>query len=130
MCSYYDDMARQNPKCAYYPAAAQICRGQGIVGHIVNTYIGMGLADAYNARTATANESQILPALRKKLIAGDKAARAQGKTTACGCVKGDDIDAYHNKAFKELGIGQLYYGGNVWFQGVWPNPVPRGLGSN
>jgi hypothetical protein len=40
-------------------------------------------------------------------------------------VTGDMIDGYHNKVFNQNGVRQGFYGGNLWPQGLPPNPVPR-----
>ena len=58
-------------------------------------------------------------------MASDKKARSEGRVDCnTDCVYGDDIDEYHNEAFNNAGLSKNFYGGNLWPQGVWPNPVP------
>ena len=38
---------------------------------------------------------------------------------------GNEIDLYHINAFEEVGINNGFYGGNLWPQSIWPNPVPK-----
>lgn len=40
-------------------------------------------------------------------------------------VTGNEIDLYHINAFEEVGINNGFYGGNLWPQSIWPNPVPQ-----
>jgi RHS repeat-associated protein len=121
VCSYYDAMSKANPNCGYYPKAAEICKGKNT---LVNAAIDSGIIDAYIHGNTQIRESQVLDKIRNSLIASDKEARAAGQIGSCGCVKGNVIDAYHNKAFESAGINKHFYGGNMWFQGVWPDPVP------
>ena len=120
VCQYYDDMAAKS-HCAYYTSGASACRAQR---SDINLLMKAGIADAWNRNTATASESAIFSAIRNGLVNGDKAARAAGKTDCQGCVKGNAIDAYHEKAFMDAGINPFWYGGNQWPQGTWPNFVP------
>lgn len=34
------------------------------------------------------------------------------------------IDFYHDQAFEQSGISPFFYGGNLWPQNTYPNPVP------
>jgi RHS repeat-associated protein len=120
ICQYYDDQAAQT-KCDYYKAAASACRAQRTD---INLLMKAGIADAWIRNTTTASESAIYNAIRNGLVNGDKAARAAGQTDCKGCVKGNAIDAYHDKAFMGAGVNPFWYGGNQWPQGVWPNFVP------
>jgi hypothetical protein len=62
-----------------------------------------GVTNEKARATFTASESAIFNAIRNGLVNGDKAARASGKTDCHGCVKGDAIDAYHDKSFMDAG---------------------------
>ncbi|ADX47012.1 RHS repeat-associated core domain protein [Paracidovorax avenae ATCC 19860] len=121
VCTYYDTMAQQKPKCSYYKEGALICRGEnGLVNKAVNTALIFESA----IQGKSLKQSEVLTSIRTKLVQYDKAAQTAGKTDENGCTKGNEIDAYHDKAFTESGIRSSFYGGNLWFQGTWPNPVP------
>lgn len=120
VCAYYDEMYEKT-KCDYYQTAGQICRGNR---KDVNTLVRIGIAQAWASGRTTASESEILTNVRNSLASYDRAARSLGPTEACGCPKGDSIDIYHDLAFGNAGISPAFYGGNLWPQGVWPNPVP------
>lgn len=123
VCSYYDEMAKQYAKCAYYKRAGEICRGDD---PIVNEAIRNGLRYSWATGKTTNSQSVILTNIRKDLIAADKKARAEGKVNCqTGCVLGNEIDAYHNVAFENSGVSRWFYGGNLWPQDCWPNPVPK-----
>jgi RHS repeat-associated protein len=122
VCKYYDAMATAHPKCSYYKAAADICRGNnGLVNGAVNTAI----TNAWARNTTQDSQATILEKIRQALVAADKKARDDGKVDCnTDCVYGNDIDKYHDAAFGAAGLSPSFYGGNLWPQGVPPNPVP------
>jgi hypothetical protein len=120
-CVYYDRMAAENQSCSYYKEAAKICRGQD---DNVNRATGFAIWTAYaTSRAFTESQSVILNRIRRGLIERDRAARASA-TDECGCTRGDDIDAYHNDVFRQVGLWPIFYGGNLVPQNTGPNPVP------
>lgn len=121
VCSYYDELAKENPDCPYFTEAAQICRGMNVtVSFVSNSAISYSwLTDRTNA-----SQSEIYDSVRNKLVFYDKQARNAGKIDAYGCTCGDTIDFYHDQAFEESGLLPLFYGGNLWPQNTYPNPVP------
>ncbi|AHG65400.1 type VI secretion system tip protein TssI/VgrG [Advenella mimigardefordensis] len=122
VCSYYDDMFKAHPKCDYYEAAGDICRGKN---GAVNGMSNLGISTAWAIGNSSDSQATILEKIRKSLVESDKAARSAGKVdSSTDCVYGDDIDAYHYAAFKGAGLSSWFYGGKVWPQNVWPNPVP------
>ena len=62
--------------------------------------------------------------IRQTLNWENIARRQEGNTDSSGCTCGNDIDRYHDFAFDFSGILSQFYGGNLWPQGVPPNPVP------
>jgi RHS repeat-associated protein len=121
VCSYYDGMIQKRPKCSYYSDAALICRGAKTS---VNAVVRTGLIAESAMQGKSLKESEVLTSIRGKLVASDAAAQAAGKVDQNGCTQGNEIDDYHNKAFTESGVSSNFYGGNISFQGTWPNPVP------
>ncbi|MDA8522172.1 RHS repeat-associated core domain-containing protein [Acidovorax sp. NCPPB 4044] len=121
ICSYYDSMAKAKPKCSYYPAGALICRSEN---RLVNGAINSALIAESAIQDKSLKQSEVLNSIRGKLVKSDQEAQAAGKVDQNGCTQGNEIDAYHDKAFSESGIRSNFYGGNLWFQGTWPNPVP------
>ena len=122
ICGYYDTMSSSHPKCSYYKAASDICRGNN---GLVNTAVNSGITAAWTAGSTSDSQATILEKIRKSLVASDKKARSEGRVDCnTDCVYGDDIDEYHNEAFNNAGLSKNFYGGNLWPQGVWPNPVP------
>ena len=121
VCGYYDGMAKEKPQCSYYPKASLICKGEN---KSVNSVIKVALAVESARQDKPLMESVILTSIRGKLVSSDKAAQAAGKVDNNGCTQGNEIDAYHDRAFKESGVSPGFYGGNLWPQGTWPNPVP------
>ena len=132
--SYYDDMFKAHHKCDYYEDAAHICRGHSVSfdsdtfsakGFIVNRAVELGTVTAWLTGSTNNSGAQVLEKIRTSLVAADKKARADGlEDPATGCVYGDEIDKYHDAAFQGAGLSRWAYGGNLWFQDVWPNPVP------
>lgn len=121
VCQYYDE-ASQQTHCKFYLAAAAICRG---MKWDVNALLDMGIATAWMRGTTNASEAAIYNAIRNGLIESDRAARkAAGQVGCDGCVKGNVIDAYHDRVFTQNGLSPFWYGGNLAPQGIWPNPVP------
>jgi RHS repeat-associated protein len=120
-CTYYDQKVEENPNCSYYKETAKICRGQNAG---VNTLTGVALGAAYLSPNFTDSQSVVLTTIRNNLIEKDAAARAGGSVDACGCTRGDDIDAYHNQVFEDAGLSPIFYGGNLSPQNFGPNPVP------
>lgn len=120
MCGYYDDMAKKTG-CAYYKSAAQICRGQR---NDVNAVMRLGISQAWISKRTTASQSEIYNSIRQSLIFFDQTARALNNTGECGCPQGNNIDLYHDLSFDKAGVSPAFYGGNLWPQGIWPNPVP------
>lgn len=121
-CKYYDSMATQHPKCSYYKAAADICRGNNsLVDSAVNTAITISWA-----RDKTQDsQATILEKVRQAFVAADKKAREDGRVDCnTDCVCGNCIDAYHDAAFIAAGLSQKLHEGNLWPQGAWLKPVP------
>ena len=121
VCGYYDGMAKEKPQCSYYPKASLICKGEN---KSVNSVIKVALAVESARQDKPLMESVILTSIRGKLVSSDKAAQAAGKVDNNGCTQGNEIDAYHDTGFEESGVSPGFYGGNLWPQGTWPNPVP------
>jgi len=119
-CVYYDQQATQNPSCNYYKEAADICRGNN---PWVNSAMAAGLSAAWSTGLQD-SQSTVFNNIRDILIWEDMARRQEGATDANQCVCGNDIDRYHNFAFGFSGIPPAFYGGNMWPQGLPPNPVP------
>ena len=119
VCKYYEDLAEKT--CSeYYKAAAKICKGQNAS---VNAVMSTGIAQAWAAGNTSASQSEIANQIRQSLISQDQIARAVNNR-GNSAPRGDHIDQYHNAAFQNAGINPMWYGGNLWPQGVWPNPVP------
>jgi len=70
------------------------------------------------------SQSVILNNIRTILVWEDQARQQEGRVDPNGCVWGNDIDRYHNLAFAFAGLSPFFYGGNLWPQNVYPNPVP------
>ena len=121
-CSYYDAMQAQHPKCNYYKAAAQICRG----GYsTVNFIINRGLQFEWLFGNLQDSQATVLNKIRNSLINSDKKARQQGQVDCrTDCVLSTVITQYHDDAFEAAGLSYLFYGGTWWPEGVPPNPVP------
>lgn len=120
VCAYYDRMYSQT-QCNYYKVGGQICRGQR---EDVNQIINMGLRFSWATGRSTLSQAQTLTSIRNSLVNYDKISRSLNNISGCDCNKGDYIDIYHELAFKDAGISPSFYGGNLWPQGVKPNPVP------
>jgi type VI secretion system secreted protein VgrG len=122
VCAYYDKLAKENPNCSFNNEAAKICRGQNSsVNRLTTTAIGI----TYLSSPAFIDsQSVVLNNIRRSLIASDQTARAAGNVDSKGCTCGDDIDAYHNDAFRDAGISPIFYGGNLAPQNTGANPVP------
>jgi len=124
ICQYYDEMTVQNPKCGYYPIAANICRGISFRGQLVVNVVDLGLRHAWLFLGLQDSQSSVYNNIRGILIWEDQARRHEGRIDSNGCVFGNDIDHYHNLAFEFAGLSTYFYGGNLWPQQTWPNPVP------
>ncbi len=120
ICSYYDQQAKQNPGCDYYKAAGDICRGKN---RLVNFWSNQGLRSAWRNGLQD-SQSTVMNNIRQTLIWEDMARQQEGATNSEGCTCGNDIDRYHDFAFDFSGMPGWSYGGNVWPQDTWPNPVP------
>lgn len=120
VCRYYDSRSCQTTGDLhkYYQTAGQICRGNR---QDVNTVLSTGIANAWIRGNTSASEADIYNQIRQGLIAGDQAAAAKYGPNG---VTGNMIDAYHDQVFNSVGVGSSFYGGNLWPQGVYPNPVP------
>lgn len=115
-------MVQEHPKCSYYKAGAKICRGNN---WLVNEAINTGMLHAWVTNSTSDSQATILEKIRRGLVSSDAQARKDGKIDCnTDCVFGDDIDKYHNAVFGNSGISPLFYGGNLWPQGLPPNPVP------
>ncbi|WP_157893896.1 hypothetical protein [Pseudomonas cerasi] len=88
----------------------------------MNSLLTVGIASAWIRGTTNLSESDIYNKIRAELISNDKNFSSNSGPNG---VTGDMIDAYHNDVFRDVGIGPLFYGGNLWPQGIPPNPVPR-----
>lgn len=121
VCSYYDQRVCETTGDlhSYYKRAEEICNGED---RAVNSLLTLGIASAWTRGTTDLSESDIYNKIRAELIANDKNASSMNGPDG---VTGDMIDAYHNDVFSDVGIGPLFYGGNLWPQGIPPNPVPR-----
>jgi RHS repeat-associated protein len=131
-CSYYDRMAEENPQCSYFRKAAQICRGEN---SLVNVATTGAMMQAWMADNTDASQSEIYTSIRNKLVFYDRQMREVGKIDENGCTCGDMIDFYHDQAFEESGLSQMFYGGNLWPQDTdfffWEgNPVPYDSSGN
>ena len=120
ICSYYDLQAKKNPGCDYYKAAGDICRGKN---RLVNFWSNQGLRSAWRNGLQD-SQSTVMNNIRQTLIWEDIARQQEGATNSEGCTCGNDIDRYHDFAFDFSGMPWWSYGGNVWPQDTWPNPVP------
>ncbi|CAK16324.1 RHS repeat-associated core domain-containing protein [Pseudomonas entomophila] len=119
LCTYYDSRACQTKGelSRYYGSAAEICRGENL---IVNSAVSAGVITAW-LKGSEVSEAEYYDRIRKSLIESD---REKVSVHGVDGVTGDMIDAYHDKAFDEAGLGKGFYGGNNWPQAVRPNPVP------
>ncbi|MFJ3450219.1 RHS repeat-associated core domain-containing protein [Pseudomonas sichuanensis] len=119
ICTYYDFRSCETTGdlSSYYQTAAKICRGGRTD---VNFVLGAGVLNAW-IWGGQDSSAEISDKIRRSLIASDKAEVAVHGVNG---VTGNAIDAYHDKAFGEAGLGTRFYGGNIWFQGISPNPVP------
>ncbi|MDH5856535.1 RHS repeat-associated core domain-containing protein [Lampropedia aestuarii] len=120
-CSYYAEVMQSNPNCNYYKAGLGICSGEN---SLVNVVVNFGYLHAKALNNTSASFGETLEKIRASLIISDMEARSNGDVDENGCVRGNIIDDYHDKAFSEAGINTMFYGGNLWPQAVWPNPVP------
>jgi len=120
ICSYYSELAKQNPKCGYLPEAFEICRGEH---DGVNALTTLGMMDGWR-QGGQDSQSEILTNIREILVAEDMARRGEGLIDENGCTCGNDIDEYHNFAFDFSGIPSYWYGGNILPQSSRHNPVP------
>ena len=122
VCTYYDKMSAEHPKCSYYKTASDICRGKS---RLVNYIVDYGITKAWKSNLTSDSKATILEKIRHELVAADQKARKSSKIDRnTDCVFGNDIDQYHVTAFKNAGLNPSFYGGSIWWQGVWPNPVP------
>ena len=112
----------------YYKNAGDICKGNNsLVNKVVDAAMWSGRRAAQkNGKTNfLANKGNTLTEIRNGLVDEDWAAREAGKVDPTNnCVRGNEIDAYHERVFNRVGLSSRFYGGNLWFQGVAPNPVP------
>lgn len=120
ICVYYDRRACQTTGdlSNYYRSAAQICRGERTD---VNSVMATGIANAWLWGRTSASEADVYNQVRLGLISGDQVATAGFGSNG---VTGNMIDAYHDRVFNSVGVGAGFYGGNLWPQGIAPNPVP------
>lgn len=118
-CAYYDDLAKKSG-CKYYEEAAKICRGEY---NTVNGALAAAATSAWAHDATNDSLSEIANKVRQGLIARDQAAR-ESAGLGSHSPPGNVIDQYHNEAFKAASLDPAFYGGNLWPQGVWPNPVP------
>ena len=120
ICDYYDKRACQTTGdlSNYYKTAGQICRGKR---EDVNMVMKPGIVNAWTWGNTSASEADIYNQVRQGLVAGDQAAVTKYGTNS---VTGNMIDAYHDQVFNRVGLGSGFYGGNLWPQGISPNPVP------
>lgn len=120
ICNYYKKRAGET--CGklrdYYVAGEQICRGNR---PDVNIVMDAGISTAWGRGTTNQSQADIYNQVRGGLIQNDTAFVNQFGPNG---VTGNMIDFYHDQVFNEAGIGASFYGGNLWPQGVWPNPVP------
>ena len=128
VCTYYDAQMKNYPTCTYYKNAGDICKGNNsLVNKVVDAAMWSGRRAAQkNGKTNfLANKGNTLTEIRNGLVDEDWAAREAGKVDPTNnCVRGNEIDAYHERVFNRVGLSSRFYGGNLWFQGVAPNPVP------
>ncbi|WP_353328173.1 hypothetical protein, partial [Chitiniphilus shinanonensis] len=123
VCEYYALVANLYPRCPYYKEAYEICRGGN---KIVNGAVNVAIFSAWLFGSTDASQAKILEDVRAALVSADWKAREDGKIDCNNdCVYGNDIDKYHDDAFRNAGLSPVFYGGNIWPQGVYPNPVPR-----
>lgn len=120
VCDYYDKRADET--CGdlknYYETAANICRGNR---NDVNLLMDIGITHSWADDSTSSSQSEIYNQVRNDLVISDSdLVNKHGKDG----VTGNMIDSYHDDAFNNAGIGSAYYGGNLWPQGVFPNPVP------
>ena len=119
-CSYYQKRASET--CGqlrdYYTAGEQICRGNR---RDVNLVMDSGITTAWSKGTTTKSQADIYNQVRGGLIKNDSALVIHFGPKG---VTGNMINIYHDMVFNAAGIGKSFYGGNLWPQGVWPNPVP------
>ena len=118
ICGYYETMASENQNCDYFPAAAKICRGNNSPVNIIMSF-GLGIRNS-SSETPAATYTKI----RKELVSQDKKTRQAGFIDGNGCTCGDNIDAYHNKVWKDNNLPYISYGGNISPQWFPLNPVP------
>ena len=120
ICVYYDKRAKET--CGkmheYYEAAAQICRGKRLD---VNLIMNIGLSGAWLTNSTDKSENQVYSQVRRGLVSHDSALVEKYGSQG---VTGNMIDNYHDEVFNQSGVSSSFYGGNLWPQGVWPNPVP------
>ena len=81
----------------------------------------LGITSAWARETTGKSQSEVYDQVRNDLI---NAAANLANTYGVNGVTGNMIDSYHDNAFDDAGIGSGFYGGNLWPQGVFPNPVP------
>lgn len=120
VCSYYEAMYKVT-KCPYYSAGFKICRGES---PYVNGMMAVGLVNGWMSNNFDTSQADMYDAVRNGLIAMDRAYRKKDKLGCYGCLKGHEIDEYHNYVFMEVGLGSSFYGGNWWWHDAYPNPVP------
>lgn len=120
-CSYYESMISIAPSCTYYKEALKICKGKYASVNIL-TKVNLAISDLFGDKSL--NENEVFTNIRKKLAENDQRARDEGKIDKNGCVFGDEIDAYHEKVFEEVGLFPQLYGGNLLCQNCIINPVP------
>ena len=120
ICGYYDRRACQTTGdlSNYYKAAGAICRGDRVD---VNAVMATGIANAWLWGRTSASEADVYNQVRSGLISSDQVAVAGFGSNG---VTGNMIDAYHDRVFNSVGVGAWFYGGNLWPQGIAPNPVP------
>ncbi|MDO3383999.1 RHS repeat-associated core domain-containing protein [Gilvimarinus algae] len=120
VCEYYDE--RMEETCGdlqdYYETAGKICRGDRID---VNTIMDAGIGSAWALDSTDLSQSEIYDQIRSDLISADS---RLVEIYGSNAITGNMIDSYHDEAFDKAGIGSGFYGGNLWPQGVFPNPVP------
>jgi uncharacterized protein RhaS with RHS repeats len=128
VCTYYDAQMKNYPTCTYYKNAGDICKGNNsLVNKVVDAAMWSGRRAAQkNGKTNfLANKGNTLTEIRNGLVDEDWAAREAGKVDPTNnCVRGNEIDAYHKRVFNKAGLSSTFYGGNLWPQGLKPNPVP------
>jgi RHS repeat-associated protein len=127
VCNYYDCQYKETGN-SYYKEGAKICRGQNGLVNVLSALAEGPYPDRHLQDT--------LQKVREGLVAADKDAVRRGIVGPDGAVRGNEIDNYHWRVFKNNGLNPIFYGGNIFPQntsipGIIPiigglgNPVPH-----